>query len=69
MQGFKYCYGDFQRAVFGPPPPFHFKCGYHVYHMDIIGLVAAAPSPLAAAARPRKIVLHISKVVKKTKFC
>ena len=53
------------KEQFLDPPPFHFKCGYHVYHMDIIGLVAAAPSPLAAAARPRKIVLHISKVIKK----
>ena len=34
-----------------PPPPINFLHGSHVYHIDIIGHVAAAPSSLACFSR------------------
>ena len=47
-------YSDFQENNFGtpaPPPLINFVHGYHVYHMGLIGHVAAAPSPLACPSR------------------
>ena len=35
----------------GPPPPINFVHGSHMYHVDIIGHVAAAPGPLAFPSR------------------
>ena len=43
-----------QYTIFGPPsPPSYQICihGSHLYHIDIIGHVAAAPGPLACHSR------------------
>jgi len=34
-----------------PPPPINFAHGSHMYHIDMIGHVAAAPGPLACPSR------------------
>ena len=48
-EGTGYFLGKFW--TFTAYPPINYVHGYHMYHMDVIGHVAAAPNPLAC--RPR----------------
>ena len=57
-----------QYTIFGPPsPPSYQICihGSHLYHIDIIGHVAAALGPLACAsrsARPRHVAAALGPI-------